>query len=749
MNLKKWLIAAATLLALMCIVLITWVWNLNDEVQDKLQNRRFLPPTEFYTSPLAIGAQDRWTRDELRHELVRRQYRENPPDRPLSAGQFWSLEGAACTASIGHLENVSEPQCLILSPQETPDPEFAQPEMKLQAVIWSAADPAIVAAAARANPLRPAAQVWLEPEVFAQYLGSTPVLQNWTNLGDTPSSCLNAVLAIEDSQFLEHGGVSFLGIGRAAAKNILQGRFAQGGSTITQQMVKNFFLTSERTLKRKVTEIMMSMLLEAHANKDEIFETYLNIIYMGQSGPFEVRGFGAAARHYFNQDLSQLGLSECSLLAAILNSPGNFDPSRKPEAAQRRRARVLERMAELSMISPEDAASAQAAPLPKIQRQTLWETAPYYIQAALFTLTQAGLSSEGLQIFTGLKSSHQEVAQKSVQGQIEKLEKDHPKIKEIAAKGIPLEGLLLSMDLRNNWITAAVGGRSFRKTQYNRILDGHRQIGSLMKPFVFYSALENDPSLNALTTIKDAKFSYKYEGQTWSPVNYGRKYEGEVPMYYALKKSLNAATAQAGITAGLPRLKDVAERAGSTSTLKPLPSLTLGAFELYPTEVLRMYSTLAHLGQKSEPIWVRSARYPQGNTVYTPSIESSEVLDPVVTAQVVGMMKQTTQSGTAAAVKASGFDLPTAGKTGTTSDSRDTWFAGFTPQRLTLAWIGYDQNASHNLTGGSGTVPIWIEFMKKATEHDSKKDFAWPSGVRSLHVQPALETSEIELILKN
>lgn len=749
LTLKRGLLAAAALLTVVLIAFGAWVWSLNSEIEDKLRNRRFLPPTEFFTSPQAYGKDDRWTREDVRGELLRRGYRENPADRPLSAGQFWSLEGAACTASIAPLSSVSDPACLIYSPNETPDPEFEKPELKLQALAWSGSDPSVIAMALQGNPLQVAAQTWLEPEVFAQYLGSTPVLQTWTSLGDTPAACLNAVLAIEDSQFLEHGGVSFLGIARAAVKNLLRGRVAQGGSTITQQMVKNFFLTSERTLKRKATEIIMSMLLEAHANKDDIFETYLNIIYMGQSGPFEVRGFGAAARHYFNQDLPQLSLPQCSLLAAILNSPGSFDPSRKPENALKRRGRVLERMTELNMISGDEAAAAGQEPLPQIRRPAVWETAPYYIQAALFTLSQKGLASEGLQIFTGLKTSHQEVAQKAVQGQIDKLEKEHPKIKAIASQGIPLEGLMLSLDLKNNWITAAVGGRSYRKTQYNRILDGHRQIGSLMKPFVFYSAIENDPNLNALTPLQDAKFSYKYEGQTWSPENYGKKYEGEVPMYYALKKSLNAATAQAGIAAGLPRLKDVAERAGSQSALKALPSLTLGAFELYPTEVLRMYSTLAHMGRRTEPVWVRSARYPQGETVFAASTESSEVLDPVITAQVVGMMKQTVQSGTAAAVKLSGFDLPAAGKTGTTSDSRDTWFAGFTPQRLTLAWIGYDQKASHNLTGGSGTVPIWIEFMKKATEHDARTDFAWPQGTRIEHVQPPLETSEIELILKN
>ena len=534
---------------------------------------------------------------------------------------------------------------------------------------------------------------------------------------------------------------------RAAIKNLLHGRVAQGGSTITQQMVKNFFLTSERTYKRKLTEILMSMLLELHQNKDEIFETYLNIIYMGQSGPFEVRGFGAAARHYFNLDLPQLETHQCALLAAILNSPGSFDPDRKPENALKRRNHVLDRMSELGFLSKEDTEKAKLEKLPHLERTALWETAPYYIQAALNEIKTKGYSPDGLQIFTGLETSHQAAAQKAVQGQIQNLEKENKRIQKIAAKGIPLEGLLLSMNLHRKWITAAVGGRSYRKTQYNRILDGHRQVGSLMKPFVFYTALEQNKSLNALTMVEDIRQTYRYENQSWSPENYGHKYFGEVPLYFALKNSLNAATAQIGMKAGLEHIMKTAERAGSHSPLKAFPSLTLGAFELYPTEVLEMYSTLARMGERVAPIWVRSARFPLGETIFASPTETSPALDPVIDAQVVGMMKQTVQTGTAVGVAKSGFNLPAAGKTGTTSDSRDAWFAGFTSQRLTLAWVGYDQNESHGLTGGSGTVPIWIDFMKSVTGHDSPVDFPWPKGVKTEKLQPPQEKQEIELIL--
>lgn len=723
-----------------------WAWSLNSEIKEKLSSRRFLPPTEFYSAPLAFFSGDRWTPGEIRDLLLDRGYSESPADRPLSAGRFRIAEGEECQTLIPAEHGAPDSTCLLFGLQDTPDPLLRDERFRLQAFLWID-DRSVLAQTLHGNPLALAGGVFLEPRLFAQYLGATPVLQTWTPLGETPSACLNAVLAIEDSNYLEHGGVSFFGIARAALKNLLRGRVAQGGSTITQQMVKNYFLTSERTFQRKAKEIVMSLLLELHADKDEIFETYLNIIYMGQSGPFEVRGFGAAARHYFQKDLAQLDLHECSLLAAILNSPGSFDPDRKPENALKRRNRVLDRMTELGQLSSVEAEEAKALPLRKIQRTALWETAPYYIQAALRQIQSQGLSSDGLRIFTGLVPEHQAAAQKAVQSRIEQLEKENPRIKKISGKKIDLEGVLLSMDLRTNWVSAAVGGRSFRRTQYNRILEGHRQIGSLMKPFVFLAALEKIPDLNALTPIEDAKFTHKYGRQSWSPENYDRKFHGQVPLYVALKNSYNAATASIGIKAGLDEVIETARAAGAVSELKPLPSLTLGAFELYPTEVLDMYATLGRLGTRVAPVWVRAALYPSGEIAFEHRPEPRQELDPAVTAQVVGILKQTVQSGTAQGISRAGFFAPAAGKTGTTSDSRDAWFAGFTPARLTVAWLGYDQKETHGLTGASGPVPIWIDFMKNVAAHDSLQDFAWPESVRLERLQPDGEPREIELVL--
>lgn len=725
-----------------------WLWSLNNEITDKLQNKRFMPPTEFYTAPFSILNGSKWSLNEVLELLNQKQYRSVPQEQPLAKGQFWQLSKTECATRLGISDLSENATCIIYSTKTTPDPVFSESKFNLQAMLWND-NPEIIYSTLQGNPLQKSDDVWFEPELFAQYIGQSPVLQSWKDLGQTPLNCLNSVLAIEDSHFLEHNGVSFLGIFRAAVKNLLKGKVSQGGSTITQQMVKNFFLTPERTISRKIKEIAMSLLLELHSNKDQIFETYLNIIYMGQSGPFEVRGFGAAAQHYFKKDLAQLELHECSLLAALLNSPGGFDPDRHPEKALARRGRVLERLQELNMISSSELKQATSEPLPKTKKQNLWETAPYYIQVVLKELADKGISSEGLQIFTGLNIPQQVAAQKAVQDQLLKLESENTKIKKIAEKGFSLEGIFMSLDIKNNWVTSAVGGRSFRKTQYNRILEGHRQIGSLMKPIVYYSALEKNPEINPLTMVTDAKETYTFDRQKWSPENYGKKYEGEIPLYFGLKKSLNAATVKIGMQTGLDNIKSNAEAAGVTSELKTLPSLILGAFELYPYEVLQIYSTIAHFGVKQKPVWLRSARVQNGAVMLQDIPAPQSVWNAEATAELVSMMKQTILSGTAQSIFANGFTAPAAGKTGTTSDSRDTWFAGFTPYRLAISWVGYDQSQEkQNLTGASAPVPIWLQFMKQISFKDPADDFHWPENTRIETVKPEKEIQEIQLVFK-
>ncbi|MNK75131.1 Penicillin-binding protein 1B [compost metagenome] len=603
-----------------------------------------------------------------------------------------------------------------------------------------------------------------EAPLLAQYIGNEPMMQRTVTLGEMPPQCLNAIMSIEDAQFLEHSGISIKSIGRAVLKNLTSGRTAQGGSTITQQLVKNYFLTSERTLKRKYNEFIMSILLESRFSKDQILETYLNVIYMGQNGPFQVRGYGAASHYYFGKEIIDLNTSECSLLAAIVNSPGLFNPFKKPVNAERRRNTVLNKMKGLGFLSQDQFDAADKEPLPSAPRGAVAsETAPYYLDAVRKQLAGLGLEPEGLKLYTALDLNAQEAAQDSLRSHLENLEKGNKYLAKLKTDGQSLEGAVLVGDNRTGLVTAVVGGRNFRMTQFNRAIDGHRQIGSIMKPFVFLTALlsktENGERYNPMTLLKDEKFTYKYEGQAWSPDNYGKKYFGQVPMFYALKNSLNAATAALGLEVGLDNVIEITQLMGVTSKLKNFPAMTLGAFEMYPKEVLQSYMTLANMGQKPTLSFLREVVGTKGDVLFSHVNEMNTTVDPAAVAELVSMMKQVVLSGSARSITLNGFYHPAAGKTGTTSDNRDAWFAGFTPYLTSVVWVGYDSNKPHKLTGSNGAVPVWTSFMKKIGTRYPADDFKWPAGsekkdydeddLRAVNaIQTDYDPTRVELILK-
>jgi penicillin-binding protein 1B len=429
-----------------------------------------------------------------------------------------------------------------------------------------------------------------------------------------------------------------------------------------------------------------------------------------------------------------------------------FDPFHKPENALKRRTKVIDRMQELQMITEAEATEAKQKPLPFERKITVTETAPYYIDAVNKEMRGLGLDPLGLKIFTGLSLQEQEAAQEAVRNSLTELETKNTKIKELKAKGLTLEGALLSTHNDTGLISAIVGGRSYKLTQFNRAVDGHRQVGSIMKPFVYLTALirsgEAGKTYDPMTILKDEKFTYKYEKQVWSPDNYGKKYFGDVPMYFALKNSLNAATASLGLEIGVANIIDTAKALGIRSQLDPVPSVTLGAFELYPIEVLEAYTSLARMGNHVPLTPLRGITDQKGDVLYQSSSKPEQKLPAAKVASLVSMMKQTVKSGTAKMISASGFTTPAAGKTGTTSDYRDAWFAGFTPAQTTIVWVGYDTPTPNTLTGASGAVPLWLQFMKKVS-NDSTADFQWPEGteVRKVEVtEPENGSAEVELI---
>lgn len=781
-RLKRAAWIALGLLTLTIIIVSVWLYRLEQDITIRLAEGRFAPAVEFLAAPEKIAAGYVLPENHLETYFKRRRFSERPFGVPLEPGFYSVWTAGQCrsvlpagaqpptndtppdgatpppedgeTSTISTGENATAPTTSTVLP-----PLSAVPTMELGRCIAFhnlqppldasfANDVQVVAlgtdnrtvigtylgTATQAIPL-----AWLEPELFAQYYGDSPILREEIPLGFAPADCLNALVAIEDAQFLEHGGISVTGLLRAFFANLRKGRVAQGGSTLTQQLVKNYFLSDERTIKRKLNEIAMAILLEGRLDKDKILETYINTIYMGQNGVFQVRGFGSAAQHYFGTDLRDLNLPQCALLAAIVNGPGVFNPFTKPDKAQPRRNHVLDRMLELGFINPEQATTGKAAPLPNRPQRGLTEPAPYFVQTVRRQLKDKGIDeSEGLRIYTTLNLRAQEAAYQAVRQGIERLESNNKLIAKLKAAGKNLEAVLLSSDPATGHVEALVGGRGFVRSPYNRAFDSHRQVGSVMKPFVFLTALEkndeNGQPYTPLTLIKDEAFTHKYQGQKWSPKNYDGKFNGLVPMYFALKESLNAATAALGLSVGLSDVVDVAKRMGIESKIEAFPALSLGAFELHPWEVLQAYGAIARFGEFTKLTFMIRVEDLGGSVLFKHEPEYEQVVAPETVAVLVGMMKQTLLTGTARAARLSGFVHPAAGKTGTTNDKKDAWFAGFTPLHAAVVWIGYDDNTSHQLTGASGAVPIWTQYMKTFATSLPPVDFAWPAGTVAIEI---------------
>lgn len=775
---KRRILLVAVLLSLLFIVaagsvVAVWLFRLDREIAVRFEQKRFAPPVEFYSAPELIRAGQSLEPDALMAIFSRRGYRLREFGQPLqpSDASRWPGDGCLSILPVGSIpEDTRLKTCVAFrhapnamansgTTSETQSPETGvatntetQSGEPVQIIAFgqptTGGSNDVVGTFAGANP-RAVESAELDPELFAQYYGDKPTLRTEVSLGQIPPQCKDALLAIEDPGFLDHVGISFTSLARAMVANLRRGRFAQGGSTITQQLVKNYFLTEEKTVKRKLTEIAMSFLVERRASKEDILETYLNLIYMGQNGPFEVRGFAAASQHYFAKPIEGLDLPECAMLAAVLNSPGMYNPFTRTEAALKRRARVLEKMRDTGRIDAETATRAIAAPLPKSPARIMTEPAPYFVKAVRKELDGLKLDlSQGVRVYTTLDLRAQEAAQKSVRQGLEKLETTNTLIKKIKATGKNLEALLVASDPASGFITAIVGGRSYTATQYNRAIESRRQVGSVMKPFVYLTAIESGSRdgkpFTPESTIDDSSFTVKYEGQTWTPKNYDGKFRGEVPIWFALVESLNSSTARLGQEIGIKKVIEVARRLGITSKLDNVPSLALGAFELAPLEVLTAYTSLARLGSRVPLSTLYRVEDLGGRELYSFRPTAEAAIAPETASVIVGMMKNVIDHGSGRGARMMGLTGAYAGKTGTTNDKKDSWFAGFSPNQAAVVWVGYDDNTSHGLTGGSGAVPIWGQFMmesqKLSKSAAASLDFPWPDGVTS----KVLEASDLE-----
>jgi len=552
----------------------------------------------------------------------------------------------------------------------------------------------------------------LDPLQIASIYPSKQEDRQLVKLAEVPPLLTQTLMAVEDRSFYEHHGISPRSLLRATVANVRAGGVVQGGSTLTQQLVKNFFLSNERTLQRKLNEAGMALLLEVHYSKDEILEAYLNEVYLGQDGSRAVHGLGLASHFYFERPLDQLDVEQFALLVGMIKGPSYYDPRRNPERAKVRRDLVLDTLIEQGVITVEQGDVAKAKPLGVLQRPSLAANAhPAFLDMVRRQLRsdyrEEDLTSEGLRIFTTLDPLAQSAAEAAVSKRLARIEKDR------GLKADTLQGAFIATAIDSGEVLALVGDRNPRMAGYNRVLDAVRPIGSLVKPAVYLTALMQPERYSTATMLADTPLHMRAgDGRNWSPENYDRQFRGQVLLFDALVHSYNVPTVRLGLDVGPERVVETLRKLGVQGELKAYPALMLGAADLSLMDVTRLYQTLAAGGFRSPLRAIRAVLDVEGTPLQSYPLQVEQVLDADQVFLVNAILQAVATEGTAKALGARfGMDAGIAGKTGTTNDKRDSWFAGFTGNQLGVAWVGRDDNKSMGLSGSSGAVPVWSDYM--------------------------------------
>ncbi len=581
--------------------------------------------------------------------------------------------------------------------------------------------------------------LYLEPELVATLSGeaSDTRIREPVLLSSVPKFIGDAIVAAEDQHFYDHFGIDPRGFLRAMWVNLRTLSFSQGGSTITQQLVKNLIDRRGRNVFLKVNELFLAPILELQFTKRQILERYLNEVYLGQIGALEVRGVAEGAKHFFGKSVRDLNKGEIALMVALIKGPAFYNPHKYLERAKTRQRYVLERMLATGRIEQNAYDQALRDPIRLAPPPQASNRAPYYVDFVRAevhrvlegTFSESEIDHAGFRIYTSLDLEANASTQEIIGNGLAELEK-----KFAIDASTPLQAALVSVDPQQGTIRSLIGGRNYSQTNFNRVLNMKRQVGSVFKPIVYAAALRTPGDgknrlITAAYPIEDHSWSWVYDPKkpAWKPKNYDKESLGWIPLRKSLARSINTTAAQLTKIIGIQSVIDTANDLGIKSTLQPIPSLSLGAAELSPIEVASAYTTLANHGRRDSLSVVLSITEPTGQSLYTREFDPRERIEPGVADLMTDLMQDVFQDGTARAAGSMGFDRPAAGKTGTTNEYRDAWFAGYTPQLLTVLWIGFDQGTaakkSLKLTGANAALPIWIRAMNTSLRDEPPLPF--------------------------
>ena len=701
-------LSGAALVALVALVSGAFMWA---QVGERFSSRLWSIPSRVFSDTTLLYPGQLYSRPQVRRRLLRLGYREVETG-PRSPGQF-RVRGQDLEV---HLRDLNLPS-------------YQRAGLPVRISFGETG----VSAITRLDNRRPAPLVELEPEEIGRFFGPERESRKLVSLSRLPKHLVRAVLAAEDGDFFRHPGIDPRGILRAAYTNLRQGAVTQGGSTITQQLAKNFFLTPERTFSRKLKELLIAFILEIRYDKGTILEIYLNEIYLGQRGSTSVNGVGEAADYYFGKPAEKLNLPEAATLAGLIKAPNRYNPISHPEKSRTRRDQVLSAMRKRGWISQRELVTAWRDPIKTTSRGTAGRSAPFftdYLSQQLTALYPASdLAKLGLAVYTTLDPRVQEAAEKALNQGLKRLEKSDPRLLRKGEKR--LQGAVIVMRPKTGQILAMVGGRDYGQTQFNRAVAARRQPGSTFKPFVYLAALD---SFSPASWLSNEPRTYRVGGKKWTPRNFDGKTGGKVRFRTALAKSLNLPTVDLTTSLGLEKVIQTARSLGFTTPLKPYPSLALGSFEVTPLELARAYCALAADGVLPFPMSLRGVTDDKGRVLERRHVTIKSVTTPAKAYLMSSLLRSAVTFGTARSLTGKGIAFPVAGKTGTSNDSRDAWFVGYTPELLALVWVGFDDGASLRSSGTKAALPIWAELMRSIPWQHSGGWFTMP---------PGLETKEI------
>lgn len=715
-----------TLLIVSGSLLGSWyVGHLQGVVAAKFEGRKWQFPSKIYSDTFLVYIGMNLRMEDLREKFRRLGYRESR-NAPQARGEYRFLKREGIVEISLH--------------------DFVYPLEAFQGFpVRIALQGTSVAKMENMNTGEELFSLELEPELVTGLYDRIWQERRVVKLSEVPPLLVRAILAIEDERFYRHRGIDPLAILRASWANLRSGGIVQGGSTLTQQLMKNFFLGDERTLQRKVKEAVMAVVAERRYSKEEILENYLNEIYLGQKGAQGIFGVWEASEFYFSKELNELTVGETALIAGLIRAPNRYSPYRGVAAATQRRNVVLGKMLEEGLITRRQYDRALREIIQPRELVKVTNDAPFYVDFLKRELAEnysnEVLTEDGLRIFTSLDLQLQKTAERALAEGLKQLEDNYPYLRKRSEED-RLEGGIVVIKPQTGEIKAMVGGRDYQTSQFNRVFQAKRQPGSVFKPFVYLAALlygsaEGVKKYTPVTSVEDAPFTWSYEGQEWQPDNYNGEYFGTVTFRRALEKSLNSATARIARDVGIKNVRDIAYRLGIQSPLPVFPSLALGAAEVTPLEVAVSFSTLANNGVRPQPLAVKEVVDQRGRVLEKRDIRVEKVITPQLAFMMNHLLKGVLDRGTGQSARLQGFVRPAAGKTGTTNDLKDAWFVGYTPDLLAVVWVGFDNQSKLGLTGAQAALPIWTEFMKRATAVSPVTDFVPPPGIKIVDIDPA------------